>query len=136
MHNIPFNSVLHAVFVDCISSVLFLFYVAAILHGPKMPRLFHLVPLVSKSFHFWVSYITFCNFLKIPSVLKVKGLGLRFFEKNSENAISPRKSLHRITNGTIKGAPREVSSEWSCHYVSIIFNFLGNFCVPPLVTSP
>jgi fumarate reductase subunit C len=31
---------------------------------------FHLVPLFSKSFHFWVSFITFCNFLKIPSVLK------------------------------------------------------------------
>jgi hypothetical protein len=31
---------------------------------------FHVVPLFLKSFHFWVSYITFWNFLKIPSVFK------------------------------------------------------------------
>jgi hypothetical protein len=31
---------------------------------------FHVVPFFSKSFHFWVSFITFCNFLKTPSVLK------------------------------------------------------------------
>jgi hypothetical protein len=30
---------------------------------------FHVVPLSSKSFYFWMSFITFCNFLKIPSVL-------------------------------------------------------------------
>jgi hypothetical protein len=28
------------------------------------------VPLFLKSFHFWVSYMTFWNFLKIPSVFK------------------------------------------------------------------
>jgi hypothetical protein len=31
---------------------------------------FQVVPLFLKSFHFWVSYITFWNFLKIPSVFK------------------------------------------------------------------
>jgi hypothetical protein len=31
---------------------------------------FPVVPLFLKSIHFWVSYITFSNFLKIPSVLK------------------------------------------------------------------
>jgi hypothetical protein len=31
---------------------------------------FQVVSLFFKSFHFWVSYITFCNFLKIPSVFK------------------------------------------------------------------
>jgi hypothetical protein len=29
---------------------------------------FHVVPYFSESFHFWASFITFCNFLKIPSV--------------------------------------------------------------------
>jgi hypothetical protein len=29
----------------------------------------------SKSFHFWVSFITFCNFLKIPSVVKGESSG-------------------------------------------------------------
>jgi hypothetical protein len=29
---------------------------------------FQVAPLLLKSFHFWVSYITFWNFLKIPSV--------------------------------------------------------------------
>jgi hypothetical protein len=36
---------------------------------------FQVVPLFFKSFHFWVSYITFWNFLKMPSVLK----GLNYF---------------------------------------------------------
>jgi hypothetical protein len=31
---------------------------------------FQVVPLFSKSIHFWASYITFWNFLKIPSVFK------------------------------------------------------------------
>jgi hypothetical protein len=31
---------------------------------------FQVVPLFFKSFYFWVSYITFCNVLKIHSVLK------------------------------------------------------------------
>jgi hypothetical protein len=31
---------------------------------------FQVVPLFFKSFHFWASYITFRNFLKIPSVFK------------------------------------------------------------------
>jgi hypothetical protein len=31
---------------------------------------FQVVPLFLKSFHFWVSYITFSKFLKIPSVFK------------------------------------------------------------------
>jgi hypothetical protein len=31
---------------------------------------FHVILLFSKSFHFWASFITLCNFLKIPSVLK------------------------------------------------------------------
>jgi hypothetical protein len=30
---------------------------------------FHVVPFFSTYFHFWVSFITFCNFLTIPSVL-------------------------------------------------------------------
>jgi hypothetical protein len=29
---------------------------------------FQVVPLFLKLFHFWVSFITFCNILKIPSV--------------------------------------------------------------------
>jgi hypothetical protein len=35
---------------------------------------FQMVILFLKSFHFWVSYITFCNFLKIPPVLIYIGL--------------------------------------------------------------
>jgi hypothetical protein len=31
---------------------------------------FQVVPLFLKSVHFWVNYITFWNFLKIPSVFK------------------------------------------------------------------
>jgi hypothetical protein len=31
---------------------------------------FQIIPLFSKSFHFWVNYITFWNFVKIPSVLE------------------------------------------------------------------
>jgi hypothetical protein len=31
---------------------------------------FQMVPLFLKCFHFWVSYATFLNFLKIPSVFK------------------------------------------------------------------
>jgi hypothetical protein len=34
-----------------------------------------------------------------------------------------------------ESAPQELSNEWSCRYVLIILNFLGNFCVPPLVTE-
>jgi hypothetical protein len=30
--------------------------------------------------------------------------------------------------------PQELSNEWSCEYVSKIFQFLGNFYVLPLVT--
>jgi hypothetical protein len=49
-----------------------------------------------------------------------------------QNDFSPRKWLNRKTNGTIrKCAPRPLRS---CHYVSTILNFLGSFCVPPLVT--
>jgi hypothetical protein len=32
---------------------------------------FHVEPLFLKSFHFCVNYITFCNFLEIPSIFKV-----------------------------------------------------------------
>jgi hypothetical protein len=40
---------------------------------------FHVVPLLSKSFHFWASFITFWNFLKKPSVFK--GLRKNYFKK-------------------------------------------------------
>jgi hypothetical protein len=35
---------------------------------------FHVLPLFSKSFHFWVSFITFCNFLEmgLPSLKGLK----------------------------------------------------------------
>jgi hypothetical protein len=41
---------------------------------------FHVVPLFSKSFHFWVSFITFCNFLKIPKYQNTESMldGLKF----------------------------------------------------------
>jgi hypothetical protein len=32
-----------------------------------------------------------------------------------------------------ESAPRELSNEWSCQYVSTIVNVLGNFCVLPFV---
>jgi hypothetical protein len=35
-----------------------------------------------------------------------------------------------------ESAPRVLSNEWSCRYVSTILNFLGNFNVSPFVTSP
>jgi hypothetical protein len=38
---------------------------------------FQVVPLFLKSFHFWGSFINFCNFLKIPSVFK----GLKKFSR-------------------------------------------------------
>jgi hypothetical protein len=44
---------------------------------------FHVIPLFSKSFHFWVSFITFCNFLKIPSILK--GLNYMYFLLQANN---------------------------------------------------
>jgi hypothetical protein len=31
---------------------------------------FHVIPLFLKSFHLWVSYVTFLNVLKIPSVFQ------------------------------------------------------------------
>jgi hypothetical protein len=34
-----------------------------------------------------------------------------------------------------ESAPQELSNEWSCQYVSIFLNLLGNFRVPPLVTE-
>jgi hypothetical protein len=46
---------------------------------------FQVVPLLLKSFHFWVSYITFRNFLKIHSVFIV--LGVKIFIKFNEFAI-------------------------------------------------
>jgi hypothetical protein len=52
------------------------------------------------------------------------------------------QKMHSAKNGWIKilmgpseSVPREFSNEWSCQYVSTISNFLGNFCVPPLVTD-
>jgi hypothetical protein len=33
-----------------------------------------------------------------------------------------------------ESAPQELSNEWSCQYVSTTLIFLGNFCVPPVVT--
>jgi hypothetical protein len=39
-------------------------------HGTHLKGIetsFQVVPLFLKSFHFWASYITFRNFLKIPS---------------------------------------------------------------------
>jgi hypothetical protein len=43
-------------------------------------------------------------------------------EKNLENAFSPRKWLSRRTNVMIQleSVPEELSSEWSCQYVSRI----------------
>jgi hypothetical protein len=43
-------------------------HITALLKG--IDTSFQVVPLLFKSFHFWVSYITFWNFLKIPSVFK------------------------------------------------------------------
>jgi hypothetical protein len=39
-------------------------------HFKGIETSFQVVPLFVKFFHFWVSYITFLNFLKIPSVFK------------------------------------------------------------------
>jgi hypothetical protein len=39
-------------------------------HLKDIETSFQVVPLFFKSFHFWASYITFWNFLKIRSVLK------------------------------------------------------------------
>jgi hypothetical protein len=40
------------------------------IHLKGMETSFQVVPLFFKSFHVWVNYITFGNFLKIPSVFK------------------------------------------------------------------
>jgi hypothetical protein len=36
---------------------------------------------------------------------------------------------------TAGSAPQELSSEWSCQYVSTIIIAWANFCVPPWVTE-
>jgi hypothetical protein len=51
-------------------------------------------------------------------------------EKKSENA-SPIEKLMVPS----ESAPRDLSNEWSCQYVSTILYFWGNFCVPPLMTE-
>jgi hypothetical protein len=54
-----------------------------------METSFQMLPLYLKYFHFWASYITFCNFLKIPSVFKglfvKKSLKLTVKSKKLEN---------------------------------------------------
>jgi hypothetical protein len=47
-----------------------------------------IVPLFFKSFHFWVSYVTFWNFLKIPSVFRVKPC-----LSSTENEMIPAKQI-------------------------------------------
>jgi hypothetical protein len=56
-------------------------------------------------------------------------------EKNSENEFIPRKWSNRqpMAMVPLESAPQELSNEWSCQYVSIIFNHLDKFCVPLLV---
>jgi hypothetical protein len=56
------------------------------------------VPLFLKSFHFWVSSVTFWKFANWVEKLNV-----------------PSES-----------APQELSHEWSCQYISTILNILGN----------
>jgi hypothetical protein len=50
-------------------------------HLKGIETTFQVVPLFLKSFHFRASYITFWNFLKIPSVFK----GLNFFRTKEKN---------------------------------------------------
>jgi hypothetical protein len=61
---------------------------------------------------------------------------MRFLEKFTENAFSPRKWVNQKTTLVpTESASQELSNEWSCQYVLTILNFLGNFCAPPLVTE-
>jgi hypothetical protein len=48
-------------------------------HLKSIETSFQVVPLFFKSFHFWMSYLTFLNFLKILSVFK----GLELFLRSS-----------------------------------------------------
>jgi hypothetical protein len=61
----------------------------------KLFGCFHVVLLFSKSFHFWASFIMICNFLKIPSVFRVKGC-YRFDENECYTVLFQRKNSHGV----------------------------------------
>jgi hypothetical protein len=57
-----------------------------------------------------------------------------FWEKFRKYISTQNGSFEKLMV-TSESAPQELSNEWSCQYVSIILDVLGNFCVPPKVSN-
>jgi hypothetical protein len=58
--------------------------------------------------------------------------GTEVFEKNSENAFFSQNGWIEKLMVPSESAPQELSNEWSCHNVSTILYFFGQFLCPAL----